>query len=345
MGAGPTDKALGDIHRLGHEAVDRDKHLKSHIYRGESLRAIKVGTWDPDGPCVVTFDCYQVEDIDGRQGFGEAFFESRAIDAVHVMSRQNDWYQDEEIEAALDAIAATLRCRSGRIITYGASMGGYAALRFANRLNASSAIAIAPQFSIDPAIAPFDRRWKESQQIKFRSEINGPFLLPERAVVIYDPKMAEDARHVDLFKAQGDLQTVPVLYSGHSAGLLLSQLNLLGEFVIDMLEDRGDPRNLISTVRASRRQAAQYWATLAQYASERRVGLAVRLSARAVELAPQYAEYRHKHEEYDRRLRAEQAARQGGVLPILPGRQRKPLSERLMRRLSRLARHLTRPVS
>ena len=43
--------------------------------------------------CVVTFDPFtDVMDLD-RPAFGEALFDQEGIDAVHVLSRDNRWYQ------------------------------------------------------------------------------------------------------------------------------------------------------------------------------------------------------------------------------------------------------------
>lgn len=229
------------------------------------------------------------------------------MDALHVMPRENDWYQNSDTGPAVTRIAEVLSARTGRICTYGASMGGYAALRFARRIGAQTAIALAPQFTIHPNVASFDRRWKESQMLSFRPELNGDFALPEQSVLIYDPSVKEDARHVELIARQGDVELAPILYAGHSVGLMLSQVNLLGEFVIDLLEGRADTRQLVLTARQRRRESAQYWATLGLKARRRRLALACGMAARATEMAPNYEEYQAQRDEYERLRRAREA--------------------------------------
>jgi len=109
--------------------------------------------------CVVTFDGYtDIRTLD-RPGFGEGFFQSHQIDAIHILSRENDWYQYPELPSAARTVAELVK-RYDRVVAYGSSMGAYAAIRFGGLAGASVALAISPQFSIDPRVARFERRWK-----------------------------------------------------------------------------------------------------------------------------------------------------------------------------------------
>jgi len=48
--------------------------------------------------CIVTFESYTDNRTLDRPGFGEAFFDTNDIDALHVIPRNNDWYQYPEID-------------------------------------------------------------------------------------------------------------------------------------------------------------------------------------------------------------------------------------------------------
>jgi dienelactone hydrolase len=107
--------------------------------------------------CVVTFDSYSDVRTLERTGFGEHFFEQSRIDAIHVIARSNEWYQNDEILDICVAVAAITQDYE-RVYTYGSSMGGYAAIRFGVHVGARAAIALSPQFSVDKTVVPFEHR-------------------------------------------------------------------------------------------------------------------------------------------------------------------------------------------
>lgn len=106
----------------------------------------------------MTFESYKDYHSFDRPGFGEAFFDANGIDAIHVVPRNNDWYQYPEIDEACRRVRE-LTASYPHVVAYGQSMGAYGAIRLGGRVGAEAALAISPQFSIDPAVAPFEPRW------------------------------------------------------------------------------------------------------------------------------------------------------------------------------------------
>jgi hypothetical protein len=189
--------------------------------------------------CVVTFDSYSDNRSLDRRGFGEDFFRDRSIDAIHFISRENDWYQYAEMPAALAAVAGLVR-NYNRVVAYGSSMGGYAAIRFGGMAGASAALAISPQYSVDPRSARFERRWKyDSDRIDFTLErtLSAPFV--DTAYIVYDPRDL-DRRHVDLFRRRTCVVDVAIPDSGHPATGSLAEAALLGDLMLDFVADRLD---------------------------------------------------------------------------------------------------------
>jgi hypothetical protein len=128
--------------------------VAEEIYRSHDL-LVRGRTGYETPFCVVTFDSFTDRRTLDREGFGEAFFASRGVNAVHVLSRDNDWYLLPDIELALEA-AAKATASFDRVSAYGSSMGAYAAIRLGGLAGASTAIALSPQFSIDPRLVPFE---------------------------------------------------------------------------------------------------------------------------------------------------------------------------------------------
>lgn len=232
--------------------------------------------------CVVSFDSYvNVPTLD-RPGFGEAFLAGCGIDAIHVQTRDNRWYHHAELDAALAAVAEA-GARYERVVTYGSSMGGYAALRFATAAGAQAALAISPQYSIDPRVAPFETRWPaEAARLAF-----GTHPAPAgEGVVVYDPVDRRDRRHAELYAAANPrliLLTVP--YAGHPATALLAETGQLQAMIRHVAEGRFDAARSRAALRVARRGSQHYLFTLALAARDRHAGVAIALLRRAAAIA------------------------------------------------------------
>src|SRR4051812_18878425 len=87
--------------------------------------------------------------LEAGTAFAESFVAGRRESAVHVIPKHDHWYQVEDIWAALAAARDfAAGAQAQRIITYGSSMGAFAAIAFAKELNADLVIAAAPQVSV-----------------------------------------------------------------------------------------------------------------------------------------------------------------------------------------------------
>lgn len=248
------------------------------------VRFVPAGAGDV---CVVTFDSYNDDRTLSRNGFAEGYLAAIGVAAVHVISRNNDWYQHRELPDALARIRSVTR-GYGRVITYGTSMGGYAAIRFADRVGADAVIALSPQYSIDPAKAPFEKRWMaDARRIKFLADLDGRIVTRADVVVAYDPASL-DAKHVDLIVRDIKIRPLRVSYAGHSVPAMLNESKLLDPLIQRVIADKLDTVALEREVRHRRRELAIYFAELANRQPPHRSKLAVRLARRAAELNPHH---------------------------------------------------------
>ncbi len=230
------------------------------LFRSAELLVRRVGGFGSD-VCYVTFDSYTDHRTLDRPGFGEEYLRGRAIDAIHVLSRDNHWYQYPEW---LDALAAIAAVTGGyrRVIAYGSSMGGFAALRYGAACGASVGVALSPQFTVDPAIVPFDTRWAgDVARIRFRDDACTPLATQ---YIAYDPCDAEDRQHFELFAACSAVQPIPVPHGGHPVGSYLVETGLLGP-LLQRIE--AGPLNVAAftrEIRGQRRQSGHYFFVLSQ---------------------------------------------------------------------------------
>ena len=253
------------------------------LYRSATLVVRRVAGADPSR-WIVTFDNHSIGPGFERPGFGEAFLRDEGYSALHILGWGDDWYQYPDVPRAL-AIAAKFLRGAERIVTYGSSMGGYAAIRFARMLGAHAAIALSPQYSIDPAVVPWERRWiDDGVWIDWRPEWRTAIAPCPRSILIFDPRL--DGRHAAMIAAEAPCLLLPLPRAGHPVGSFLATGDLLRPLLRDVLADRFDSASWHRRARRGRSANPHYLAELAMDQPARRVALAIALGRKSCELAP-----------------------------------------------------------
>lgn len=254
------------------------------IHRSDDVVVRRVPAANTDR-WVVTFDHYGIGQGFVRPGFGEAWLQAQGISAIHVLGRSEDWYQYADMDAAMATVRAAT-AGATRVLTYGSSMGGYAALRFADAAGATDALALSPQYSIDPRIAVHERRWSQDfRRIRWRPELSGPILCSARAVVVYDP-VGPDRWHGERIAEDIACHPIRLPYTAHPVTTYLSDVGLLGPLVVGLLNDEFDPKAFRREARLRRATNGIYLGEIAAAQPRRRAATALALARRALEVSP-----------------------------------------------------------
>jgi tetratricopeptide (TPR) repeat protein len=237
---------------------------------------------------VVTFDHYDSGPIsDERSGFAEEFFSKRGVSLVTLISRGNDWYQYVDLLAALEAAKGALS-GAERIMTYGTSMGAYAAIRFADVLGANACVAISPQYSNDPRKVPFEWRWADdAKRIRWRSEIDGTIQCSFKPVVMSE-SAREDGKHVQLIAADTPIEFIRLPFVGHPVSTYLGEIGMLEEALMSNLRGQFDPATFRQQVYQPRKNNPTYLCQLARHQPRWRPRLSLTLAEHAVSRAPSH---------------------------------------------------------
>lgn len=261
---------------------------RTEVYLSRDLR-VTSRTGFSRKAIIITFDSFtDIRNLD-RKGFAEEFLIEKKIDAIHFISRENDWYQYSDLSHAA-ATASKISSVYERVIAYGSSMGGYAAIRFGRLLGATTAIACSPQYSIDPNAVPFEKRWQaDAERIgQFPLERNPPCALTDEAVVFYDPHDL-DQKHIDLYKSQTTIYSVLTPNSGHPCTSFLAEIGILQEMLQQIVTGEFNLRECQRVVRQKRRNSAQLYFNLSRRA--RKAEHQLLFAKSAVELSGQVPEY------------------------------------------------------
>ncbi len=123
-----------------------DPAKKILVYADEHIVAYRLdGAQDR---LVITFgDLVGCENVDVF--FGEPMFRKYGIAAIGLMARRPNWYPPSSVLAARLALLPFLHGYD-RVILYGGSMGGYAALRFSRLFSADLVLSLCPQVGAHP---------------------------------------------------------------------------------------------------------------------------------------------------------------------------------------------------
>ncbi len=260
-------------------ALEADELFRS---RDVVVRRVLAGSGDR---WVVTFDHYGIGHGFDRPGFGEVYFRSQAISAIHVMGRGDDWYQYADMDAALATIRAATKGAT-RVVTYGSSMGGYAALRFADAAGATDALALSPQYSLDPKVAVNEQRWSQDfRRIGWRPDAAAAISCSARAVVVYDPT-GPDRWHGERIAQDIACHLIRLPYTAHPVTTYLSEAGLLGSLIGGLLDGGFDPQAFRRVARRSRGANGVYLGELAAAQPRRRATTALSLARRALDVSP-----------------------------------------------------------
>ncbi|TVP68778.1 MAG: phosphoadenosine phosphosulfate reductase [Rhodobacteraceae bacterium] len=121
-----------------------------------------------------------------------------------LVARTPRWFRDTAVLDFFDAqIDAGFFDSFERVIFYGAGMSGYAACALSICAPGAIVLAVAPQATLEPQIAPWDRRFPEARRLDFTSRFGfAPAMLDgsRNAFIVYDAGRRTDSMHATLFR-------------------------------------------------------------------------------------------------------------------------------------------------
>jgi len=184
--------------------------------------------------CAVLFSAWSGRALCGKVGGSDPLLRA-GVDVISVQSNCDDWHQSIPPQV-LDELAQRLETRYQRRYAYGSSMGGYAALLFAAKLNIDVVLAMSPQYTIQD---DFDKRWRlYSDRIDWRYKIADTASVYQGEIyVTYDPYNL-DARHFSLIKSHfgsAKITGVTVKFGSHPTTAYFRDAGNLKRVLTDIL--------------------------------------------------------------------------------------------------------------
>jgi hypothetical protein len=147
----------------------------------------------------------------------------------------SDWYLDEWIEEQLSIIGKNSSSYK-KILFTGASMGGYAALRYSRSISNAYVAAFAPQTTLENSKQSFDARYETASRLDWsgaETDAANTSGYPDHSYVFYDPKVTQDLGHAERLLSS-KVKCLPVRDGGHSCALYLNKMGVL-QLVVDRI--------------------------------------------------------------------------------------------------------------
>ena len=209
----------------------------------------------PSDFLLITFNYHGMK-ADGASFWGSGLCQKLGIAALGFVSRESRWFPHEHVTPAIAAALPHIRQHTRRI-TYGSSMGAFGALKYGQALGAEAAIALSPQFSIDPdLVGSFETNFVEFFTSANKGmEIDGTRDLAERPYVFFDQGVPSDAEHVRrIAAASPQAEIVKMPHCGHAIGRAFASTAKGQELLRTVLD--GSPADVRRFASQARRSSA-----------------------------------------------------------------------------------------
>jgi hypothetical protein len=179
---------------------------------------------------------------------------------LRIQSRWNDWFLNDETPA-LEAALSALRPGFATALALGYSMGGYGAMRLARALDLDQVVLVSPQFTLDRAILPAEKRYPEGKDFDARLGNLANHGKPDLAgIVIFDPFRPLDRMHAALITdAMPAVARAPLPFGGHPATNALGERGGFRALQAISLAPSASAAGVVALHRSLRSESPRYW--------------------------------------------------------------------------------------
>ncbi|MFQ6552889.1 phosphoadenosine phosphosulfate reductase [Aestuariibius insulae] len=165
---------------------------------------------------IVTFETIDhILESPDAEPLGFRYTRKHGWSSLSLFSDGKSWFRHEAIYQSMDRMIDEGIFESfEQVVFFGAGPCGYAAAAYSVAAPGSTVIAVRPQATLDPTLAGWDDRFRDSRHQDFTSRYGyAPEMIEgaDKVFVLYDPHNRRDAMHAALFhKPQTELLACPM---------------------------------------------------------------------------------------------------------------------------------------
>jgi hypothetical protein len=222
MTTGPGETLRARLEELGEEAGYYEPLGPRHMALFSDLAPVLLVSFEgfaPDGAAG-----------DDRLPLGYRIASGRGWSSLSLLADGPTWFRDRHLWGYLDRLIDEGFFEDfDRVTFYGARMGAHAAAACSVAAPGCTVLALAPRATLDPAVAPWDRRDLAARRLDWTTRFGfAPEMLAGAgaAFVIHDPHQALDAAHAALFRG-APVTHLRARHAGADPEATLARLGLL----------------------------------------------------------------------------------------------------------------------
>ncbi|MDJ0390416.1 tetratricopeptide repeat protein [Roseomonas sp. E05] len=201
------------------------------------------------------FDTTQLQ---RRQFAARSVAEKLGLPAIGVVAKEPNWFPQHEMALLTPAILRTSQ-NFRRVVAYGFSMGGYAALKYSRAFAADYVIAFSPQWSIDPAIAPWETSYVRYLRPFHKGMEIGPGDVSGSIYIVYDDLHA-DTKNANKIAEVAPVNRIVARHLGHATWDAMLSSAAMGRLIQHVID--GDVAAVRHFIRRRRRSVARFESTV-----------------------------------------------------------------------------------
>lgn len=196
-----------------------------------------------------------------RRNWGESFFVPRGYSFLSVKPKNVDWYRQPDLHDFFesDSFKVFIRQFPGAVVS-GTSMGGFAALAFAEAFPNCLILAHGPQTTLDPDLTPWDKRFPTGSKQDWKGRFADGAKAAQsarRIYITYDPFHPQDRRHAHRVVGPNVVH-LKMPFLGHGTPDWLLKMGVLTQVTELATEEKLDTLTFAKLVRR-RRNLAKYY--------------------------------------------------------------------------------------
>lgn len=166
----------------------------------------------------------------GQMPLGYQIAAPRGWSSLTILAHEDSWFRDASVFGFFDRLIDDAFFEDfDRVVFYGAGMGGYGAAAFSVAAPGCTVLALAPQATLDPESAEWDRRFLKARRLTFSDRFGfAPDMVEgcAQAFLVYDPIQQVDAVHAALFRGP-QVVKLRARHIGRDPQAELARLNVL----------------------------------------------------------------------------------------------------------------------
>lgn len=196
----------------------------------------------------------------GQMPLGYQIAAMRGWSSLTIMAHGDTWFRDPSVWGYFDRLIDDAFLEDfDRVVFYGAGMGGYAAAAFSVAAPGATVLALAPQASLAPEHAEWDRRFSDARRLDFSSRFGfAPDMIEGagQVFVLYDPWQQVDAVHAAMFRGP-QVEKLRARHIGRDPQAELARMGILRPLIDSACAGTMEPASFHRLWRA-RRDTPQY---------------------------------------------------------------------------------------